>query len=219
MRLYFLVYFILTAYILHLPYDITYWIFASPAIIYFVVISLGNRNILILITFLVIFLNNFLLDISPKNKVDLPQYFFTDKIFELSKETNKIQFIINDSKAQTSYLNYYGIINQAREDLRLQSKLESPIIDEYQLEEKLTSLLLQNSETLIIYNPTYDHTFENKLEPIISRLNGIITRLPALQRVFDPKLDKTSEMEHEPWYKFSQVNQTWELKVLKVTVP
>lgn len=216
MNIWISIYFILTCFVLNLPYDITYWIFLTPAVIFHIAFFTQKKPLILFLATILFLTNNFIYDIYPKYKVSPDKYFFINDIQDYQKNTDKILFIINDTLAQTSYLNYYGIIHQLNNTSNLKDKLVTPIIDEFLLEERLVQLMSTNNEILVIFNPSHDGSFEDKFLKILSRHSLKLSPRPDLIKAFNPLYDKTSEMEHSHWYKFSQIGESWHLKMFKL---
>lgn len=215
----FIFYFVLTTFILHLPYDITYWIFVIPSLIILSAISFKNVSKIFLASLVfIIGVNTFIFDIYPKYMVDEKKYFHLNVIHkEIQKQQiDQVIFLINDTYAETSYLNYYGIIwqtifnqNNITSIERLQNSPKFYIdVNDF---EKIYQELEIDKKYLIVTNKSYDKDLNQSIFSFFNSSRFKLLNQTSIKHHFNPTLDKTSEMEHDIWYKFDQVGKSWNL--------
>ena len=209
----FATYFIFTSYILFLPYDITYWQFLMPAFVFILAHffkDLKFRNLSLLVLASVLFIGNFINDIYPKMKVDTDKYFLIDQITKEIKDDTQIAIVIYDSFAETSYLNYYGIIWSIKHHPAMSGKNIKIIIDDVDLKTKLDELTPNGEKLFILSNTPGEPDKKIPLEKALAEKKYKLVKKNELRHDFDEKLDKTSEFQHiEHWYDLGPEGLSW----------
>lgn len=209
----FATYFIFTCYILFLPYDITYWLFLMPGFIFilsFYFKNLKYRNAWALGLALVLFTGNFINDIYPKMIVDEKKYFFVDRIADEVKDESQMAIVIFDSYAETSYLNYYGIIWSLKHDPFFANKHIEIIIDNVDMDKKLKDLTKDGKKLYVLRNSPGAPEKVEPVEEAIANIGYKLVKNTELRHRFNQKLDKTSEFQHiDAWYDLGPVGHSW----------
>ncbi len=213
MLCWFATYFIFTSYILFLPYDITYWLFLMPAFIFilsFYFKKLKYRNAWALGLAAVLFTGNFINDIYPKMTVNEDQYFFVDKISEEMKDESQMAIVIFDSFAETSYLNYFGIVWAIKHHPSFANKHIEIIVDNVELDHKLQELTKDGKKLFVLRNSPGEADKIDPMNKAIADVGYKLVKKIELRHHFNEKLDKTSEFQHvEVWYDLGPVGQSW----------
>ncbi|QDK40078.1 hypothetical protein DOM21_01110 [Bacteriovorax stolpii] len=213
MLCWFAIYFIFTSYILFLPYDITYWLFLMPAFIFilsFYFKKLKYRNAWALGLATLLFTGNFINDIYPKMIVNEDKYFFVDKISEEMKDESQMAIIIFDSFAETSYLNYFGIVWAIKHHPSFADKHIEIIVDNVELDRKLQELTKDGKKLFVLRNSPGEAEKVEPMNKAIADIGYKLVKKTELRHHFNEKLDKTSEFQHvEAWYDLGPVGQSW----------
>lgn len=209
----FATYFIFTCYILFLPYDITYWLFLMPGFIFilsFYFKSLKCRNAWTLGLALVLFTGNFINDIYPKMAIDEDKYFFVDQISSEVKDDTQMAIIIFDTFAETSYLNYYGIIWAIKHHPFFANKQIEIIVDNVEIDKKLKDLTKDGKKLFVLRNSPGEPEQVEPVNEAINRLGYHLVKSTELRHHFNEKLDKSSEFQHiDAWYDLGPVGHSW----------
>lgn len=213
MIIWFMQYFLFTCYILFLPYDMTYWIFLLPPFIFMLFYQLKDSKInryLPRLLVLIFFFNNFAFDIYPKYRVEKEDYFQVKQIGKEIGDVENLGVLIFDSYAETSYLNYYGIIWSLKNDPMLKNKKIEIIIDNNELSRKIDFLSRENKSFYILSNNTVHEPSLKELHDKLSAINYKKTRATNFRHFYNPILDKTSEFQHEEsWFDLGPIGKSW----------
>lgn len=218
----FLFFFIFTAFILYLPYDITYWTFTSASVI--VIIRFGIDRLkykkVVAFVFLVsLILNNLINDILPKYQVNTEKYFFIDRIAHLTQKykADEIGFNLYDSVSTNSYQNYYGLV-WSFNHIKSHKKISFVSVDHDKLEENLNKIVSSKKSLILIENETDDLNLNSKKLDLFHKLNLKFEVIDTFTKVFEPSLDKSSEMEHDKnWYDQGPIGASWKYTVYLIS--
>lgn len=206
-------YFLFTCYILFLPYDMTYWIFILPPFVFMLFLCLKDLSIRKFLPFTIVailFLNNFFADILPKYLAKEETYFQVNHIADEVEDANQMAIVIFDSFAESSYLNYYGIIWTIKNNPKFANMKIEIIIDNNELDKKINKLSLSGEKFYVLKNITERATSLKELDDKLLMVNYKKTKASSFRYFYNPKLDKTSEFQHETnWYDLGPINQSW----------
>lgn len=213
MLLWFLFYFVFTCYILFLPYDMTYWVFILPPFVFMLFLclkDLSSRKFFPFMIVIILFFNNFFSDILPKYLAEEESYFQVNHIADEVVDANQMAIVIFDSFAESSYLNYYGIIWTLKTDPKFAKMKIEIIIDNNDLDKKINKLSLNGEKFYVLKNMTERRASLKELDDKLLAINYTQTKASTFRYFYNPKLDKTSEFQHESsWYDLGPINQSW----------
>lgn len=207
----FLLYFSLTAFIIHIPTDLTYWTFTAPAFVFLLgqgLRGLPHKSVWAGALVAIFFLINFAYDIYPKHRADPETYFHLDRIkaqlapagspahSPAHSNDTAIVFALNDTYAETSYVNYFGMVWHAAQDPTLKSLARVVILDAIAMETKLRDVAAQHPRLLVISNPGWKSGTDQALIDTLARLGYRRGPSETVEQLYRPELDKTSEFYH-----------------------
>ena len=157
-----------------------------------------------------LFTGNFINDIYPKMTVNEDQYFFVDKISEEMKDESQMAIVIFDSFAETSYLNYFGIVWAIKHHPSFANKHIEIIVDNVELDHKLQELTKDGKKLFVLRNSPGEADKIDPMNKAIADVGYKLVKKIELRHHFNEKLDKTSEFQHvEVWYDLGPVGQSW----------